>query len=77
MHGSGISCREDVEPCLVLLRRHCEERKRRRNPSIPVLRHGLLRFARNDDGASCLKTESENPAVVPAKAGTHYHRLAL
>ena len=29
-------------------RRHCEERKRRSNPSIPAPRHGLLRFARND-----------------------------
>src|ERR1700760_3497504 len=32
--------------------RHCEERKRRSNPRLGLLRHGLLRFARNDE-CSC------------------------
>ncbi|MFN5490354.1 MAG: hypothetical protein ACK5AX_36780, partial [Bradyrhizobium sp.] len=31
-----------------VLFRHCEERQRRSNPPLPMWRHGLLRFARND-----------------------------
>jgi hypothetical protein len=39
------NARNDDEP------RHCEERQRRSNPE-PFCSTGLLRFARNDDGAA-------------------------
>jgi len=42
MQNSGIFVPRESE---VASCRHCEERQRRSNPSVPLLRHGLLRGA--------------------------------
>src|SRR5690349_909758 len=51
--------------------RHCEERKRRSNPSIPAWRGGLLRFARNDGEGLCppiliRRNLDQTPVRIPA-----------
>jgi hypothetical protein len=54
--------------------RHCEEHLRRSNPSLRLLRHGLLRCARNDESTA----RPRHPFhVVPANAGTHNPRTQL
>jgi len=63
MQSSGNSCRENAIVCAALLRRHCEERKRRSNPE-SLRDSGLLRFARNDGARQCIK-EQANRTQTP------------
>ena len=70
-----VDCSRAITARSTSLRRHCEEAKRRSNPSIPVRRGGLLRFARTDVERVCGRVPSTPPSeAVTALLNLRQHR---
>jgi hypothetical protein len=56
--------------------RHCEERQRRSNPCLSKRRHGLLRFARNDEPEHLIQLSNSDEDTRQHPRGTTCPSLA-
>ena len=70
MHNSGVKRRGNADG------RHCEERQRRSNPYLRLLRYGLLRFARND-GSSFRGARSASPESITTVLDFEHHWIHI